>query len=304
MEEIKRAYRSLAKKLHPDLNKNNTKAEEQLKKVNEAYAVLKDMAKRAEYDYLGRQAQEAEIQNKKSAEKTTEIYTAPGPTNVQTSQEPAGKKGVRYYLYFFINKMILLAILVAYGWVFYINIDKHEPYNVFKTLSNTADYLIDKITDKSKEGIVWSKKQYVGSYLQEKLTFYLVKNGKLEIIKKYPEILSTRAFDRANNMYSVLMSAPNAEMTEYLLSLPHDVSYKAKDGATALLAAIKRNDKDSVLLLLQDGASVRDLPDKNWDKYTDDKNIIYLLNKYFSRQAPKVKIKTWNKQADDKQKSP
>ena len=55
------------------MNKNNTKAEEQLKKVNEAYAVLKDMAKRAEYDYLGRQAQEAEIQNKKSAEKTTEI---------------------------------------------------------------------------------------------------------------------------------------------------------------------------------------------------------------------------------------
>lgn len=287
MEEIKRAYRSLAKKLHPDLNKNNPKTEEQLKKVNEAYAVLKDTAKRAEYDYLGKQAQEAEIQNKKSAPTATEVHH-----RAKTSE----KKDFRQYLYLFVNKTFLLAILVAYGWVFYINIDKNEPYNIVKTLVNTADYLAEKV----QAGANWGKEQYAGSYLQEKLTFYLVKNGKLEIIKKYPKILNTETFDRANNMYSVLMSATNAEMTEYLLGLPHDVSYKAKDGATALLTAVKRNDKDSVLLLLQEGALVRDLPDKNWDKYTDDKDIIYLLNKYFSRQAPKVEIKVWNKQSDEK----
>ena len=186
MEEIKQAYRSLAKKLHPDLNKNNPKAEEQLKKVNEAYDVLKDLAKRAEYDYLGRLAQEAEIQNKKSAASPTEFYTGTTPADVQARAEPTGKKGFWYYLYLFINKMILLAILVAYGWVFYINIDKNEPYNVFKTLINTADYLIEK----AQAGVDWGKKQYDGSYLQEKLNSYQGKNnekaqkGKIKVWNK------------------------------------------------------------------------------------------------------------------------
>lgn len=41
LEKIKARYKELAKKYHPDLNKNNEKAEEQLKKVNVAYTVLK-----------------------------------------------------------------------------------------------------------------------------------------------------------------------------------------------------------------------------------------------------------------------
>ena len=66
MKEIKQAYHELAKKLHPDLNENDKKSEEKLKKVNEAYAVLKDAAKRAEYDYFGKQALEAErLSNRK-----------------------------------------------------------------------------------------------------------------------------------------------------------------------------------------------------------------------------------------------
>jgi DnaJ-class molecular chaperone len=49
-EEIKRAYRGLAVKSHPDLNPNNPRAEERFKLISEAYAVLSDPAKRAEYD--------------------------------------------------------------------------------------------------------------------------------------------------------------------------------------------------------------------------------------------------------------
>lgn len=52
-EEIRRAYRDLARKFHPDVNKNDPKAEDRLKEVNEAYEVLKDKEKRQKYDTLG-----------------------------------------------------------------------------------------------------------------------------------------------------------------------------------------------------------------------------------------------------------
>ena len=51
--EIKRAYRKLAKKYHPDLNPGNKEAEEKFKEVNEANDVLSDPQKRQRYDQFG-----------------------------------------------------------------------------------------------------------------------------------------------------------------------------------------------------------------------------------------------------------
>lgn len=54
--EIKKAYRELAKKYHPDKNKGNKEAENRFKEISEAYAVLSDAEKRSQYDRLGAEA--------------------------------------------------------------------------------------------------------------------------------------------------------------------------------------------------------------------------------------------------------
>ncbi len=55
-EEIKKAYRTKAKELHPDRNSDNPEAETQFKEANEAYEVLKDADKKAAYDRFGHSA--------------------------------------------------------------------------------------------------------------------------------------------------------------------------------------------------------------------------------------------------------
>jgi molecular chaperone DnaJ len=55
-EEIKRAYRRLARKYHPDLNPGDRTAEKKFKEINEAYEILSDPKKRAEYDQFGKAA--------------------------------------------------------------------------------------------------------------------------------------------------------------------------------------------------------------------------------------------------------
>ena len=52
-DEIKKAYRDLARKYHPDLNPDNKNAEEKFKEIQEAYEVLYDDQKRQQYDAFG-----------------------------------------------------------------------------------------------------------------------------------------------------------------------------------------------------------------------------------------------------------
>ena len=57
-DEIKKAFRKLARKYHPDVNPGDKKAEEKFKEINEAYEVLSDSEKRKKYDTLGPNWQE------------------------------------------------------------------------------------------------------------------------------------------------------------------------------------------------------------------------------------------------------
>ena len=53
---IKKAYRALAKKYHPDMNPDDPNAEAKFKEASEAYAVLSDADKRRQYDQFGHAA--------------------------------------------------------------------------------------------------------------------------------------------------------------------------------------------------------------------------------------------------------
>jgi len=53
-DEIKKAYRKLAKKYHPDANSNDAKAGERFKEISEANTVLSDVEKRKQYDDMRR----------------------------------------------------------------------------------------------------------------------------------------------------------------------------------------------------------------------------------------------------------
>ena len=74
-EEIKKAYRKLARKLHPDLNPNDKEAHRKFQQINEANEVLSDPEKRKKYDQYGKDWQHAEQFEKQQSSQGRSRYT-------------------------------------------------------------------------------------------------------------------------------------------------------------------------------------------------------------------------------------
>ena len=55
-DDVKKAFRNLARKYHPDVNHGNKEAEEKFKEANEAFQILNDPQKKAQYDQYGHSA--------------------------------------------------------------------------------------------------------------------------------------------------------------------------------------------------------------------------------------------------------
>ncbi|WP_375447123.1 DnaJ C-terminal domain-containing protein [uncultured Fibrella sp.] len=77
-EEIKKAYRKLARKLHPDLNPNDSEASKKFQQLNEANEVLSDPDKRKKYDQYGKDWQHAEQFEQARREQRTQYQQAGG----------------------------------------------------------------------------------------------------------------------------------------------------------------------------------------------------------------------------------
>jgi len=88
-DEIKKVYRKLAVKYHPDKNPGDKQAEDKFKEINEAYDVLGDSEKRKKYDELGENWQYYQQQG------------GAGGFNPQWGNAGRGKKGAAYHTDFF-----------------------------------------------------------------------------------------------------------------------------------------------------------------------------------------------------------
>ena len=74
--QIKKAYRKLAKKYHPDMNTGNSEAENRFKDISEANAILSDAEKRKIYDEFGYAAFESGMDPKEYAKRMKEAQAA------------------------------------------------------------------------------------------------------------------------------------------------------------------------------------------------------------------------------------
>lgn len=249
-EEIKRQYRKLAKKYHPDLNQNDKTAEEKFKKLKEAYEVLSDENKRAAYDLDWKKQRKTEQKarrkpapekpNEKTA-KTPKKTKKETPTWQKKSPIKSPKKRKQKHFSFMLFRLFFSLVIISAIMLF----------GAPKVLQHK-----EKINSSLNE-----IKELAGGFdsyfMQKEVQNNEVK--KLEkILKKEKEEIKTPQdivnFKNADG-YSLLMLSKTADMSKMLIENGADVNYIAPDGSSALLQAVKNNNKQQVEVLIGAGAT-------------------------------------------------
>lgn len=86
-EEIRKAYRALARKYHPDVNPGDKAAEEKFKEINDAYTILSDEKKKEEYDRTAAEPQKQENFSDMAGNRFTRERKAAAPQRKPTSNQ-------------------------------------------------------------------------------------------------------------------------------------------------------------------------------------------------------------------------
>lgn len=95
LKEIKSAYRLLARKYHPDVNKGNKLSEEKFKEIGEAYSVLSDEKKRKQYDLLkgyNRTPKKEDNINQQTKKSAKDAYSKKSDINIEDENPKTTKK--------------------------------------------------------------------------------------------------------------------------------------------------------------------------------------------------------------------
>lgn len=85
VSDVKKAYRKLARKYHPDLNPNDKEAQQKFQQINEAHAVLSDPEKKKKYDKYGKDWEHADQFEKAGYDPTQQQYQGRGGAYQQRS---------------------------------------------------------------------------------------------------------------------------------------------------------------------------------------------------------------------------
>jgi curved DNA-binding protein CbpA len=261
-DEIKKSYIRLVKKYHPDTHQGSKDSEEKLKRINEAYDVLKDLAKRAEYDYYGT---EGAAETPPETEPVTDYpqpykYTEHAPTYTapQTSK-------TRFGMRFVLGKLFLLVFLVLYLIFLRSHRDPQDPDNVFKMFANSSQTVVDGSRKLMQFGISQFNKSASFQQWIADMLFDSVRRENTKLVRILLYVVPTRtrplylnAGDKQNHGRTLLMEAQNAEIIATLLDAGANARLTDDTGETALTLAIRRNDAVAVELLLQADPTVAD----------------------------------------------
>ena len=218
-DEIKKAYHALAKKYHPDVNKNSKSAEEKLKKINEAYAVLKNTQKRRAYDQSSKQQKQM-------------------------------RTGARFHddRQLFRRRMVALCLIIFYFLFLSTGLNKRHPFDIQGIITESGKTFSCTIFQ-AKDTVI---RKFISSETAQKLLFAAVKKDFYSLIEfELKNGANPNLTDESG--YSLLMRAQSVRTAQLLIENGADVNYQAPDGYTAYALAFKF-DNGLASILRQNGA--------------------------------------------------